>query len=110
MQKPDYDAKPIALAVTSLILSFPFPILILVLWSTINAIKTNGEAISNVTMNVVFLYLVQFFVIPIVAITSVVIALIGTTKWTGKARSMSYGALGLTTVGVILLGLFLNRT
>lgn len=110
MQKPDYDAKPIALAVISLILAFPFPILIIVLWSTITTIKTSGEAISNLTMNVVFLYLVQFFVIPVVALTSVIIALIGTVKWTGIARSTSYVALSLTMIGFILLGLFLNRT
>lgn len=110
MQKTDYDAKPIVLAVTSLILAVPFPILIIVLWTTVSTIKSNGEAISNLTMNAVFLYLVQFFVIPIVVLTSVIIALIGTAKWTGKVRTVCYAALCLTASGVVILGLFLNRT
>ncbi len=118
MQNTDHDAKPIVLAITSLILALPFPILIIVLWSTVNAIKGMGEAVSSLTMNAVFLYLVQFFVIPVLAITSVVIALIVTAKWKGQARididsdnltiGLKDGSMGGAKLGLCYFGIFLK--
>ena len=53
------------LAIMSLILALPFPVTIITLWVTFNTIKGQAQSFSNVTMNAVFLYLFQFFVIPV---------------------------------------------
>jgi len=105
----EFPQEKIALSVAGLVLAFPFPILVIILWATIDAIKGQGDTMSNLTMNAVVLYLVQFFVIPVVSLTSIIIALIVTAKSKGRARTIGYVSLGVTTVGIILLAIFLNR-
>ena len=112
------DATPIVtpvkeqtlLSIFGLILAFPFPIMVLVLWAALNVIKAQNQALGEGTMNAVFLYLLQFFVVPVLSITSVVIAFIVTIKSQHIAKKIGYISMGVTGVGLIILGLFLNHT
>jgi len=99
-----------ALSVIGLILALPFPILIAVLWVTITVIKQENQALGEGAMNAVFLYLLQFFLVPLLSITSVIIAFIVTIKSKRIAKHIGYISMGITGVGLILLGLFLNHT
>jgi len=98
------------LAVISLILALPFPITIITLWVTFNAIKGQAQSFSNVTMNAVFLYLFQFFVIPVLTIGAVWLAYIVISKSRGRAKKLAIASLGLTVIGFILMALFLQLT
>jgi len=98
------------LSVIGLILALPFPILIAVLWVTMTVIKQQNQALGEGAMNAVFLYLLQFFLVPILTITSVIIAFIVTIKSKRIAKRIGYISMGITGVGLILLGLFLNHT
>ena len=97
------------LSVIGLILALPFPILIIILWATLSVIKQKNSIYGEGTMNAVFLYLLQFFVVPVLSITSVVIGLIVTHKSKLIARKIGYVLLVITGLGVIILGLFLNN-
>jgi len=99
-----------ALSVIGLILALPFPILIAVLWVTITVIKQQNQALGEGAMNAVFLYLLQFFLVPLLSITSVIIAFIVTIKSRHIAKRLGYISMGVTGAGLILLGLFLNHT
>lgn len=99
-----------ALSVIGLILALPFPILIIVLWATLNVIKQQDQALGEGTMNAVFLYLLQFFVVPVLSITSIIIAFVVTLKSKEIAKKIGYISFGLTGIGCIILGLFLNRS
>ena len=98
-----------ALSVIGLILAFPFPILISILWITISDIKEK-QSLGEDTMNAVFLYLLQFFLVPLLTLTSVIIAFIVTLKSKQIAKKIGYISMGVTGLGIIILGLFLNHT
>ena len=99
-----------ALAVIGVILALPFPILISVLWATLRVIEQQNQSLGEGTMNAVFLYLLQFFVVPILTIGSVIIAFKVTIESRLIARKIGYVSLGITGLGFVLLGLFLNNT
>jgi hypothetical protein len=98
------------LSIIGLVLAFPFPILIIILWVTLNVIKQQHQGLGEGTMNAVFLYLLQFFVVPVLSITSVIIAFIVTLKSKQIAKKIGYISFGITGIGFIILGLFLNTT
>ena len=98
-----------ALSVIGLILALPFPILIIILWATLSVIKQRNSIYGEGAMNAVFLYLLQFFVVPVLSITSVVIALIVTHQSKLIAKKIGYVSLVITGLGIIILGLFLNN-
>lgn len=99
-----------ALSLIGLILSLPFPILIIILWITLNVIKQQNQGLGEGTMNAVFLYLLQFFVVPVLSFASIIIASIVTMKSKDIAKKIGYVTFGITAVGFVILGLFLNRT
>lgn len=105
-----YSNEQTALSVIGLILALPFPILIVVLWVTLDVIKQHNQVLGEGTMNVVFLYLLQFFVVPVLSITSIVIAFIVTIQSKRIAKRIGYISMGVTGAGLIILGLFLNHT
>ena len=98
------------LAVISLVLALPFPVTIITLWLTFNEIKGQAQSYGDVTMNAVFLYLFQFFVIPVLSFVSIWLALVVTSKSTGRAKKIAYISLGITVVGFILMATFLQTT
>jgi hypothetical protein len=98
------------LSIIGLILAIPFPILIIVLWATLSAIKGQAHAFGPGTMNAVVLYLLQFFVVPLLTITSIIIACIVTLKSKEIAKKIGYISFGITGVGFVILGLFLNHS
>jgi hypothetical protein len=99
------------LSIIGLVLALPFPILIIVLWITLNLIKGSGsQVLGSGTMNAVLLYLVQFFLVPLLSVTSIVIGFIVTLQSKEIAKKIGYISFGVTGVGLILLGLFLNNT
>lgn len=104
------EKEQTALSVVGLILALPFPILIIILWTTLNVIKQHNQVLGEGTMNAVFLYLLQFFVVPILSLTSIIIAFIVTLKPARLPKKIGYISLGVTGVGFIILGLFLNHT
>lgn len=97
------------LSVIGLILALPLPILIIILWATLSVIKQKNSIYGEGTMNAVFLYLLQFFVVPVLSIMSVVIGLIVTNKSKRIARKIGFISLVITAVGIVILGLFLNN-
>lgn len=107
---PGAPKEQTALSVIGLILALPFPILVIVLWATLNVIKQQNQGFGEGTMNAVFLYLLQFFVVPVLSITSIVIAFIVTTKSKRIAKKLGYISLGITGAGFVILGIFLNNT
>lgn len=77
---------------------------------TLNTIKGSGsQVLGTGTMNAVLLYLLQFFVVPLLSILSIVIGFIVTLKSKQIAKRIGYISFGVTGVGFILLGLFLNN-
>lgn len=98
------------LATIGLILAFPFPILIIVLWATLSAVKGQAQSFSDVTMNAVLLYLLQFFVVPVVSLISIIIGFIVTSKSRGVARKLGYVSFAVMGVGFVVLGLFLQAS
>jgi hypothetical protein len=98
------------LSVIGLILAIPFPILIIVLWTTLNGIRGQAHVFDGGTMNAVVLYLLQFFVVPLLTITSIIISCIVTMKSKEIAKKIAYISFGITGVGFVILGLFLNHT
>jgi hypothetical protein len=99
-----------ALSVIGLVLALPFPILVTVLWATLAVIKQQNQGFGEGTMNAVFLYLLQFFIVPILSITSIIIAFIVTLKSKQIAKKIGYISFGVTGVGFVILGLFLNHS
>ena len=106
----DVEKKQIIFAVLGLILALPFPILISVLWATVDSIKGQAMGLGEGTMNAVFLYLLQFFLIPVLSIGSLIISSIVTMKATLIAKRIGYVAFAVTGLGFIVLGLFLNNS
>jgi len=104
------ERKQILFASIGLILALPFPILIIILWTTIDSISGQATGLGEGTMNAVFLYLLQFFVVPVLTIGSVVISSIVAMKATQVAKRIGYAAIWVTGVGFILLGLFLSNS
>ena len=98
------------LAIAGLILALPFPILIAILWGTLSGIKQQQTGLGEGTMNAVLLYLVQFFVVPVLSLGSIIISCIVTMKADQTVKRIGYAALGITGLGFIILGLFLNNT
>jgi len=98
------------LAIISLVLALPFPVTIIILWISFNAIKGQAQSFSNITMNVVFLYLFQFFVIPVLTIIAVWLAYIVVSKSKGRAKKLAIASLSLTAIGFVLMALFLQLT
>lgn len=98
----------LALSVFGLVLSIPFPVLIVVLWLTLNVIKEQNQALGEGTMNAVFLYLLQFFVVPVLTVSSLIIAFMVTLKSGRIAKKLGYVSFGITTLGFMILGVFLN--
>jgi hypothetical protein len=90
------------------VLAVPFPVLIISLWLTLNGIKADQSTIGEGAMNAVALYLLQFFVVPLTTLASVIIGFIVTSQSKMIARRVGYVSLGLTAVGFVILGLFLN--
>jgi hypothetical protein len=99
-----------ALSIIGLILAFPFPIIIIILWVTLHVIKQQNQALGEGTMTAVFLYFLQFFVVPIFSLTSVIIGFIVTLKSKEIAKKIGYISFGITGIGLLILGLFLNNT
>lgn len=99
-----------ALSVIGLILATPFPILITILWITLSGIKEQQQSLGAGAMNAVLLYLLQFFLVPLLSLTSVIIAFIVTMKSKEIAKKLGYVSLGVTGLGLIILGLFLNHS
>jgi len=104
------SGRPYVLPVLSIVLALPFPILIIILWATLEALKGQASLTGALTMNAIILYAVQFFIIPLLSLTSVITAMILSIKGTETIKKLSYVALAITTVGLILMGLFLNRS
>ena len=98
------------LAIISLVLALPFPVTIIILWISFNAIKGQAQSFSNITMNVVFLYLFQFFVIPVLTIGAVWLAYVVVSKSKGRAKKLAIASLSLTAIGFVLMALFLQLT
>ena len=98
------------LAIISLVLALPFPVTIIILWISFNAIKGQAQSFSNITMNVVFLYLFQFFVIPVLTIGAVWLAYVVVSKSKGRAKKLAIASLSLTVIGFVLMALFLQLT
>lgn len=96
------------LSITGLILAFPFPVLIIVLWMTLDVIKDQNQAFGEGTMNAVLLYLLQFFVVPLLSLISVIIGFVVTMNSKHIAKKIGYISFGITGLGFIILGLFLN--
>lgn len=108
--EPAILKKQKILAVVSIALALPFPILVTILWITLAGIKEQSSGLSNGLMNTVFLYLVQFFIVPLLSITSIIIACLATMKTDKTVKRIGYVALGITGLGFIVLGLFLNNS
>jgi len=113
------DTQPIKLevirdrsisAIISVILALPLPILVIILWVTVDAIKGSGQSFSNLTMNAVVLYLFQFFIVPVTSLISIVLAIIVATNAKGRAAKISYVSLGISLIGIILLATFLQQS
>jgi hypothetical protein len=104
---PD-SPRQLAVSYLGLILAIPFPIMIIILWMTISAIKGQPQALGEGTMKAVLLYLVQFFVVPTLSVASIVIAFVVTSKSQALAKKIGYISLAVTGVGFVLMGLFLN--
>ena len=102
--------KRTRLAIVSLALALPFPIMVSILWLTIITIKEQNVSYSNVTMNAVFLYLVQFFIVPLLSITSIITAFMVTLHTDQVPKRIGYVSLAITGIGFILMGLFLNNS
>lgn len=98
------------LAIAGLLLAVPFPILITILWVTLNGVKGQASSFGNDAMNAVFLYLVQFFIVPLLSIGSIILSCIATMKTDPTLKKIGYIALGITGLGLIILGLFLNNS
>jgi len=103
------SARPYVLPVASVVLALPFPILIIILWATLETLKGQASLTGELTMNAFVLYALQFFVIPILSLTSVIIAMILSIKGNKIVKRLSYVAMAITGIGLILMGLFLNR-
>jgi hypothetical protein len=99
-----------ALSIIGLILAVPFPVLIVILWITLSVIKQQQQGFSEGTMNAVFLYLLQFFVVPLLSLTSVIIAFMVTLKSKAIAKKIGYVSFAVTGIGLIILGIFLNHS
>ena len=100
-----------ALSIFGLILGLPFPILVTILWITLNGIKGQGQLFfGEGAMNAVFIYLLQFFLVPVLSITSLIIASVVTMKSKDVAKRIGYVSFGITGVGFVILGLFLNNS
>jgi hypothetical protein len=56
----------------------------------------------------VFLYLLQFFLVPVLSIAAIIIGFIVTLKSKQLAKKLGYILFGVTALGFVLLGLFLN--
>lgn len=108
--QPDAPKEQTALAIIGLVLALPFPILITVLWVTLNSIHQQSQPLGEGTMNTVLLYLVQFFIVPLLSITSIVIGFIVTMKSREIAKKIGYASFAVTGIGFVILGLFLNHT
>lgn len=98
----------LVLSVFGLVLAIPFPVLIIVLWLTLNVIKEQNQVLGEGTMNAVFLYLLQFFIVPVLTLSSLIIAFIVTLKSDSTAKKIGYVSFGVTTLGFMILGIFLN--
>jgi hypothetical protein len=99
-----------ALSIFGLILALPFPIFTLVLWSTLHALEGQGQAFGQGAMNAVVLYLLQFFVVPLLSLASIIIAFVVTIKSQAIAKKIGYVSLAITGVGLVILGNFLNHS
>lgn len=98
------------LSIVGLILAFPFPIIIIILWATLHVIKQQNQALGEGAMTAVFLYFLQFFIVPIFSLTSVIIGFIVTLRSKDIAKKIGYISFGITGIGLLILGLFLNNT
>jgi hypothetical protein len=107
---PGAPKEPTVLAIFGLILALPLPIFIIILWITLNTIKGQAQGLGEGTMNAVFLYLFQFFIVPLLTVASVIIGFIVTMKSTQTAKKIGYVSFGVTVVGFIILGIFLNNS
>jgi hypothetical protein len=107
---PGVPKEQTTLAVIGLILALPFPILVIILWVTLNVIKQQNQGLGEGTMNAVFLYLVQFFIVPILSTISIIIGFIVTIKSQQIAKKIGYISFGVTGVGFVILGIFLNNS
>lgn len=98
------------LAIIGLILALPLPIFVIILWITLNTIKGQGQGLGEGTMNAVFLYLFQFFIVPLLTTASIIIGFIVTMKSKQIAKKIGYISFGITVLGFIILGIFLNHS
>lgn len=95
-------------AIGSLIFALPFPILIIVLWATVSSLKGSAALTGPAAMTAVILYFLQFFLVPLFTVTSIILACIAITKSKTSAKKIAYVSLALSASGFILLALFLN--
>jgi hypothetical protein len=94
-------------ALVALGLSLVFPIVLLILWITQG--DPSPGLFQDRVVSVLLLYLVLIFTVPIASIISIIMALLVVSRSTGRARKIAYAALGVTGVGLILLGFFVSR-
>ena len=102
--------EQVIFAAVGIILALPFPILIIILWISLNGLKGQPQTLGDGTMNLIWLYLFQFFIVPVLTVCSAIIAFLVTTKSKQLAKKLGYISLGVTGLGFVLLGLFLNNT
>ncbi|RWZ78288.1 MAG: hypothetical protein EOT05_00795 [Candidatus Microsaccharimonas sossegonensis] len=107
---PSAPKEQTLLAIVGLILALPLPIFIIILWTTLNGIKGQGQGLGEGTMNAVFLYLFQFFVVPLLTTTSIIIGFVVTLKSRQLARKIGYLSFGILGAGFVILGIFLNNS
>jgi hypothetical protein len=107
---PGAPKEQTTLSVIGLILALPFPILVITLWVTLSIIKQQSQGLGEGTMNAVFLYLLQFFIVPLLSTISVIIGFIVTMKSQQIAKKIGYISFGVTGVGFVILGIFLNNS
>ncbi|MDB5179715.1 MAG: hypothetical protein JWN12_347 [Candidatus Saccharibacteria bacterium] len=107
---PGAPKEQTILSVVGLILALPFPILVTILWVTLSVIKQQNQGLGEGTMNAVFLYLLQFFIVPLLSTISIIIGFIVTIKSQQIAKKIGYISFGVTGVGFVILGIFLNNS
>jgi len=99
----------LVLAWTSLVLSLPFPVLLIWLWSTLGSQPSPSIFQNNGVVIAVGLYMLLIFIAPLTSIASSILGLMAITRPKSRTRTIGYVSLGVTTLGLTLLGFFVSR-
>lgn len=95
-------------SIISIVLALPLPILITILWITLDGIKQEANLMSSQAMNAIILYAVQFFIIPLCSAGSIIIAIKVLMSRFEIASRLAIASLSITAAGCVLLALFLQ--